>query len=426
MRTNQQYLDDIKELVKIRSVCERELDEYHYGKGVNDALNHVIKLCQECGFNTNIVSGRCGYAEIGSGDEMVGILVHIDTVPEGQGWHHDPFGCEIADEKMYGRGVIDDKGPAIAVIYALKDLLDSGETINKRFRIIFGTTEETGNWDDLEIYKKTQRIPSYGFTPDGYFPCVSGEKGILQLEMVFPDMTGFISVKGGTAANVVPDECSAEITVDGITYELDEVGKAAHGTLPEKGINAISKLMTSDEAVKTGLPFIKFYNEKIGMNYNGENWCYFEDEVSGKLTMNVGKIDMEEDGIHLLIDLRYPVTEKWEHILKKFTDNVQPYGCKVTVTAHLAPVYMDKEGKLIRTLLKVYRDATGDDTEPMLIGGGTYARAMDNIVAFGPMLPGREETEHQANECILVEDLYLIRKIYGETVRLLNRQEAVI
>lgn len=78
------------------------------------------------GFQTRDVDGHCGWCEYGEGEEMVAVLCHLDVVPAGDGWHYPPYDCTWAEGRIYGRGVIDDKGPAAAALYALKAVRDSG------------------------------------------------------------------------------------------------------------------------------------------------------------------------------------------------------------------------------------------------------------------------------------------------------------
>ncbi len=403
-------IEALKQLVAIPSVTGAPAEPgMPYGKAVHDALEKALQLCSDLGFRTKKVGDFLGYAEIGQGEELMGILAHLDVVPPGNGWDHDPFGGEVAGDAIYGRGVVDDKGPAVAAMYAMKDILDAGKPLNKRVRLIFGCQEEEGDWDDMEYYKEHEEIPSFGFTPDADFPATYGEKGIMMVSVSMDAAaSGFKEISGGTAANMVADHAKAVLS-DGTV--LEEQGKSAHGSMPEQGENAITKLM--EKAAEMDCPFAKFYMDKIGWTLDGSKFgAGLCDEASGKLTFSVGKIAIENDRVVMKVDIRYPVTFEQEDVLRPMKAAAAEWGASVESEMWMKPVYMDEHGPVIEKLMEAYREVTGDSTPASVMGGGTYARAMDNIVAFGPVFPGRECTEHKPNECILIEDLEKAREIY--------------
>ncbi len=423
MISNEKMLESLDALCRFASVSQpSDNPEAPYGEEVHKALLHVLHLCESLGFRVKNCDNRIGYAEIGEGEELVGILAHLDVVPAGGGWDTEPYAATLKDNKLYGRGVSDDKGPAIASIYAMKDALDSGRRFKRRVRIIFGQTEESGEWTDMEYYRATEELPVMGFTPDGDFPAIYGEKGIAAFTLSMDRNTaGFLDVRAGMAANMVPEEARASIMgADGKPVVFTAQGKSAHGSMPEDGDNAISHLMEQME--KSGLPckFARFYQSCIGFDYTGKKaGIGFHDKESGSLTLNAGMLALTENTCDLTIDVRYPVTIPLEQVTKALKQRVEPFGISVHMLEQIDPVYMAKDGELITALMQVYRQVTGDTSEPTVVGGGTYARAMENIVAFGPMLPGREMTEHQRNESLLLEDFLLLRTIYRETIQAL-------
>ena len=416
-----EMLQTLNQLCSFKSVTARTDDPEHpYGEETNKALKFMLDTCKGFGFRTVNLDNRIGYAEIGEGEELFGILAHLDVVPVGSGWAHDPFAATVADDGyIYGRGVVDDKGPAVASVYAMKDLLDSGRKFTKRIRIIFGQTEEKGPWTDMEYYKEHEELPTMGITPDADFPALYGEKGIMHFTLSMPkDKAGFISVSGGQAANMVADEAKGSVKCGKIVRDFYEQGKASHGSTPQDGKNAISMLMAEVGDATDSCGMANFYNKYIAFDVHGERFGLdFSDEESGRLTLNVGKIEMTEDTVDLKMDIRYPVTFSSEEVISKLEAVAKAEGLTFTLEEDKAPVYMDKNGPLITELVKVYKDITERDDEAQVIGGGTYARAMPNIVAFGPMLPGRECTEHQKNERILLDDYLLLRKVYGEALK---------
>lgn len=400
----------LQELIAIPSVTVKQEGEKPFGDIVPQALAYMLELCDSFGFRTKNVDGMTGYAEIGEGEEMMGILCHLDVVPAGNDWTYPPFGGEIHDGKIYGRGAMDDKGPAMAAVYAMKDVLESGRKLGKRVRIIFGQSEEDGDWIDMDYYKAHEEIPAFGFTPDADFPAIYGEMGIAMVNLAMPkEKSGIEQISGGQAANMVPDQ--AEANVGGRTFHA--VGKAAHGSTPWEGENAISGLMAEIAESKIDCPLARFYMEKIGTDLHGERInLALADAASGKLSLNVGKVFEADDMVKLALDIRFPVTYSLDTVLARLKEAVRPYDIEVEVAADMKPVYMEKDGKIIQKLMEAYREVTGDNAEPIVMGGGTYARAMDNIVAFGPVFPGRECTEHKKDEYIFVEDLEKARQIY--------------
>ena len=187
MRSNEEMIAALGDLVRINSVAGVNVTPLApYGEGPARALESTLALCASLGMDTVNRDGKVGWAEIGQGEEMVGVLVHLDVVPAGEGWDYPAWDLTEENGRLYGRGVIDDKGPAIACIYAMKDLLDSGVKLNRRIRLIFGQSEEVGVWEDMEWYKAHEELPVFGFTPDADFPAIYGEKGILCMELSLP------------------------------------------------------------------------------------------------------------------------------------------------------------------------------------------------------------------------------------------------
>lgn len=421
----QQFLDALLPLIAIDSVAmTAPTPETPYGSGPARALDYVLELCRELGIRTVNRAYKTAWAEIGTGDEIVGILGHLDVVPVGDGWTHNPKG-EVCGDRLYGRGAIDDKGPTLAALFAMKDVQEAGVLLKRRVRLIFGQSEETSRWDDMEWYKHHEQLPVFGFTPDADFPALCGEKGILNFELSIPlEESGLLSIAGGEAMNMVPASCNAAFPdTDGPTAIVTR-GASAHASTPEKGKNAISAMMTALAQRGVKSPLVDFYQAHIGFDLHGERLgCAFSDEESGQLTLNVGLARTEKDRIVLSLDIRNPVTFTRRQVQSALETACTPYGITVECVKDMAPIYMDKNGKVIQAMMEIYRDVTGDTAEPKVIGGGTYARAMPGIVAFGPMQPGRECTEHEKDEYILLDDLYQAQEIYRRAIEKLANLE---
>lgn len=451
------YEDDIikstQDIIKIKSVEDVQKPNMPFGEGPYRALEFALKLADDMGLHTKNLEGYAGYAEIGEGEETVGVLVHLDVVPEGEGWIYPPYGGEIHDGKIYGRGTVDDKGPAIASMYAMKAIKESGIKLNKKIRIIFGTNEET-NWGCMKYYFDHEKAPDMAFTPDADFPVIHGEKGIINFDLIkrleSNNCNDIIikSIKGGNAPNMVPDSSeiifksknSSEIEdkfnkfVEKTDYPLylekqeDSIkivakGISAHGSTPEKGKNAISYLMTFlGEILKESCDiceFVDIYNERIGFKHNGEEiGCGFEDNISGKLSFNPGVIAGNEKEIRLTVNVRYPIESNSKEVYEGIRNNL--IGTNIELVegdSDNKPLYIPKDNPLVAKLMEVYKEQTGDkDSQPVTIGGGTYARAMENAVAFGPSFPGQEDVVHQKNEFISIDHLMKITKIYAQAL----------
>lgn len=449
--------DDIikstQNLVKIKSVEEDALEGMPFGEGPYKALEYSLNLANDLGLETKNLDGYAGHIDLGDGDETVGVLAHLDVVPEGDGWTYNPYGGEIHDNKIYGRGTIDNKGPAIAVLYAMKALKDAGVPLNRKIRLILGTNEETG-WGCMDYYFKNEKAPNMAFTPDADFPVIYGEKGIIVFDLVYKmnnpvDCDVVLKdVKGGNAPNMVPDFAEALLEVkdfdelmkgykvykakkdypvfiskEGDFVKVTANGVSAHGSTPEKGENAISYLMDYLGFIFTGecsiCNFINLYNERIAFKHHGEGiGCGFEDEISGKLNFNPGMISLDNGKITLRINVRYPIKSSAKEVYDGIRENIKDTTIElVEGNSDMKPLYVPKDNFMVQKLMSVYREETGDtDSEPITIGGGTYARTMENAVAFGPMFPGQKDVAHQKDEFISIDQLMKITRIYAKAL----------
>lgn len=381
------------------------------GKGINEAINYMLDLGQSFGFRVKNVDGYCGWIEMGDPDaeEMLGIVAHVDTVPVGEGWSHPPFDATVEDGKIYGRGTNDDKGPAVAALYAMKAVADAGVPLGRRVRLILGGDEESGRWACLKRYKETEEIPTCAFSPDADYPVIFAEKGILNLKISAENLSGDpLTLESGTVVNIVPEKAKAH--AGGKDYA--ETGVPAHAMAPEKGENALLKLgeRLREDGIKH--PFVELLNianaEDLGIA--------FSDADSGPLTFNPAIAHVGDDGAVLECDIRYPVTMTAEPIVEAVRKAVGPLGFGVEKTKDMTPLYVDKNSELVQNLVDVYRNATGDDAEPLALGGGTYARAFDNAVAFGILFPGEPNMCHQKDEYWPVADLEKNLNIFADAI----------
>lgn len=420
-------VESLRGCIRIPSVYATEQD-YPYGKELHRCLTYMLDLGREFGFETVNMDEHLGWCEYGQGDEMVAILCHLDVVPEGEGWTVPPYEGLVKDGKLFGRGAIDDKGPAVAALYALRAIKESGVSLKRRIRLIFGLNEETGSADMRYYRQHGGEIPVMGFTPDGAYPVINGEKGIASEGYARAiRQTGIIrllEINGGSALNVVPASAYASLSCpDDVAEQILALaqenvtctrtaggvriiakGIEAHGSTPEAGENAIGRLMLFLQKLPLEgelAQVVDFFAGKFGMETDGKALgVSLEDALSGKLTMNLGIIQGDTEKLQIGLNYRYPVTCSFEQCGPHVKGAFEEAGFRQMASYHNAPLYMAKDSLLVSTLLNVYADYTGERAEPICIGGGTYAKAIPNIVAFGPVFPGDEVREHQPDEFI--------------------------
>jgi len=444
-------VNSTQELVRMRSLEGPAREGMPFGEDVALCLEKALEISRSLGFKTVNMDGYVGYAEYGEGEDYVAVLGHLDVVPEGNGWIYPPYGAETHEGKIFGRGTMDDKGPIVAALYGLKAIADAKLPLSKSVRIIFGTNEETGS-KEMHHYTSREKAPAAGFTPDGEYPIIYGEKGITMFEAVKTlekKGTGSVvikSMKGGQRVNMVPDYCEAVVSAENqatvikaaeefksrtgydisAAAEADSIviksaGVSAHGSLPQLGKNAIMQMFAFLVELELGscdiADFIGFFNRYVGMETDGKSFGVgLEDKESGKLSFNVGTLTMDQDRISLGLNIRYPVTKTYDDLMVPFNEMIEPAGIKVEDMVVQKPLFFPSEHPLIKALQKVYTEQTGLKAKLLAIGGGTYAKEMPNIVAFGPIFPGEPDLDHQANEYIRIDHLIMNAKIYGHAI----------
>ena len=439
----QNIIDSIKECVSYKSVSMKSNNpEAPFGEECKNVLEYVLNLGNEMGFKTKNVDGFCGYIEFGEGEEMLGIIGHLDVVPAHieDGWTSHPFKAEVRDNKIYGRGTIDDKGPVIASLYAMKAVFDNVK-LGKRVRLILGLNEEK-DWECINYYKRNEEHPTISFSPDGNFPCIYAEKGIItiRLEHEFNLSIGEILEisSGDNAINVVPKNAYMKIklnngedknkfeNIDGVyiedlgnnTLKIVSLGKMAHAAHPELGENAITKLFTYINNIEQNEYISNLFNEGFFKNQSPDylGGVKTADE-SGELTSNIGIVKYENGILKLYTNLRVPVNTNFDVIQNRCEELKIRIPSLFYGTEHTNnKLYVDKESYLVRTLIKIFNDETGMDAEPLAIGGGTYARAFKNCVSYGMTMPGDEDLCHQVDENIDIDKLILSTKIFAKAI----------
>ena len=382
-------------------------------KGVTKAIKYMLETGNSMGFVTKDLDGIAGYIEMGDDDleKTLGIVVHVDTVGVDDNWTSDPFIMAERDGNLYARGIIDDKGPALLILYVMNELakLEAiGVKPDMKIRLIIGGDEESGNNLCMTRYKLTEKEPDMSFSPDANFPVVYGEKGILRIKIFSEKGIDGFTMQGGDRINVVPS--FAKATINGKEYTAN--GEAAHASTPELGDNAILKLGKMLQIEKVDNNLVKLLNI---CDVNGLNIALKDSESA--LTINPATINADENGIALMCDIRYNIFADVNDILQRIKNAVSPFGFDASIEMDLAPLYVDKNSDFIKKLSNAYSYVTGDMTKPMVIGGGTYAREFKNCVAFGPEFPNEDNVCHIPDEYWSITRIKQCFSIYFEAIK---------
>ncbi len=451
--------EDLEKLIAVESVLGEPEDGAPFGRKNAEALDAFLEIAASYGLKTGRDGGYAGWAEYGEGKTLVGVLGHLDVVPAGSGWSFPPFALTVDGGRLYGRGVSDDKGPLVACLHALARLKEENAELGCRVRLIAGCNEESGN-ECIAHYVKNCEIPTVSFTPDSDFPVIASEKGITHLSIIFgrdEKLDDFVAVSAGERPNIVPNHAeavvrvgselfgricsygaplealrlesvatalaesgcelsdfSAEAKSDGLHYFAR--GVAAHGSTPEKGINAAHKILALVGAL-SGSESAAWLRDNTDPARGAERLGLGVEDVTGKTTVNLGMLRFDGGRLTATVDVRTPACVSSEEVENSIR-NLLPDNARLEIIHAAPPLAFDENDKLVRTLLGVYRDVTGDcESAPLHIGGGTYAKELPNCVAFGAVFPGKDTHMHEPDEFYPVEDFYRLEEIYYRAIK---------
>ena len=433
-----EMLDTLQKWIRVPSVKGEAAPGAPFGKEVRSMLDMALADCEQMGFKTQNFDGYIAHADLGEGsdEDALAILAHLDVVPEGDGWKYPPYGAVIENGRMYGRGTSDDKGPAVAALYAMKAVKDAGIPLRRKVRLILGCDEESG-WEDIAHYNKVATMPRMGFSPDASYPIINIEKGICRLELhgvLSNEGLQVIAFNNGERPNVIPGRASALVVGDAATVAQAEAaakkldipaevhltdkgvsitvtGISGHAAYPETARNANGEmlLLLRELGVQGDLRLLA---DKIGLDYKGEGLeISVSDGISGYLTCNLGIIRAGEGGVYATLDIRYPVMTNPDMIIKNVSASLP--GMRVEAMEVKEPHHVPAGSELVQNLLDAYHEVTGYERKCLYTGGGTYARSLQEGVAFGASFPQDEDLAHQANEYADIEGLYKNIKIFA-------------
>ena len=416
-----------------------------FGPDVRKMLDTALEDAKKLGFDVKDVDGYAMRAGVGSGEKTMGILCHLDVVPEGDGWTYPPYGGVVDGNRLYGRGSVDDKGSAVACLYAVKAIMDAGIPFKHGVQLIFGCDEETG-MSDLRYFAAHEKMPDYGFSPDAEFPVINLEKGHVNYKLLAAgDGKELVSIYAGDRMNMVPGIAEAVLKVSdraafakdveaaraetgwdirledaGENVKLSVIGQGAHASMPQLGKNAAGMLMKVFVILGVGgelKPAIKAMAEKLGLEGFGESLgAACEDELSGRLTCNFGCLRYENGLLSATLDMRVPETADVSAISAATVMAFEHSGVAVSLLHHAPAYHVDAASREVQGLLAAYTEVTGQQGYAFAIGGGTYSRMMPGCVAFGPCFPGEEDLCHVPDEYMDLDKLMTAAKIYALAV----------
>lgn len=438
----------LSKIIAIPSVRGKAVAGKPYGEECAAVLDKMLSIAEGFGFTVANHKYRVGTIDLYPAvPPTLGILCHLDVVPAGEGWRSPPYSLMLSNGKLWGRGASDDKGPAMCVLYAMKAIRECRIPLTKNVRFIVGTDEENGS-SDIAWYKSQFRLPPNVFTPDGSYPVINIEKGMIRFEFSSACMTdgekSVISARGGTVINAVPESASADvrgftqveialaaktagvtdmltITKTGELMRLEISGKSAHASNPAEGKNAVTalcallgRLVSSDSSTEMfrSLSLLFPFGETDGTSLK----INCADEKSGVLTEVFSLLDFSSGKLTGKADIRFPLCSSVEIIKEKLEKALAAKNVALSGFSGVAPHEVDSGSAFVRTLSSVYEDVTGARGGCVAIGGGTYVHEIDGGVAFGAEFPGDNNHIHSANEFISLERLKVNTKIFAEAI----------
>ncbi|OPZ34887.1 MAG: putative dipeptidase [Tenericutes bacterium ADurb.BinA155] len=434
----------LQELVHCPSVYDEKTisKDAPYGAGVKKALDYVAKLGKDYGFKVDSCDGHATEISFGEEGKLVGIYAHADVVPVSGKWDLPPFGAQIKGPQMFGRGTSDDKGPLIAALFAVKLLKDNGLIKGYRVRLVAGGDEERGSSClDYYFHNLKKSDSDYGFTPDADFPLIYAEKGIIGGELVkLVDLSPIVAIDGGVVRNAVCDkllvtlpkdpkfvEAFKAAKIDGEALDCGEImvvtfkGKSAHGSTPEKGVNAAAIAFDflgsfyKNDYLRSLATILKDPN---GVSFNGKQTS----PELGLTTYNYGLVNYTGKVLKISLDFRYGETAESKACIAALEEASK---MNLTVFSEVKPLLFSKKSPLVATLMKSYKHMTHKFFDkPLAIGGGTYAKEAKNCVAYGSAFKGHDGSIHSPNEYIYLEDFYNQIAIYADAIYRLGHIKA--
>lgn len=425
----------LKNLISFQTVLEEYQPNSDAPFGIENkkALNFLLNEAKNDGFIVKNVDNYAGHVEFGNGKTKLGILAHLDVVPVVKDeWFSDPFTLDIRENRFYARGALDDKGPLVASYIAMKMLKDEGFIPSGKVRLIAGCDEESGS-RCIERYFQKEDKPEMGFSPDAEFPLIYGEKAMVSFDVIALKDNVIEEISCGKRYNIVPSMTSVKLNIflknefleylkennykgevkndNYITY-----GVSSHAMVPQNGLSALD-IMMEFLAKYSDSNFAKFYTKYFSFDPFGKKIGYdcYDDELK-ELTSNRALCN-GKNTITLGVNCRCPLDSCYEVIKERLVEVTKEFGYSFKLYPLSPRHYVSKDSKLVKTLMKAYKSVTNNDAKPFTIGGGTYARELDNAVAFGALGFGKVDVCHISNEYFDIEDFNQAIEIYYNAIK---------
>ena len=432
--TLDRQIADLQRLVRIPSVSRGMPAEpgKPFGRNVAAALETALEIARGLGFDRVwSVDGYAGVVEYGEGPETLGVLAHLDVVPEGEGWTYPPYGAELHGGRIYGRGTLDDKGAAVSALYALAVVKASGLGMKRKVRVILGTDEEKGS-SGVEHYLAVEGAPELAFTPDAEYPVVNSEMGILQA--TYRQQGPFaIRVSVGSAANVIPGAVTVKLPQQAETVPVPEgfsaefagdtitvTGRGGHASMPENAKNALLaaiNLLSWQDLPEPDASLVKGLSDCWAFDLHGEQLGIDVTDESGRTTYSPDVFQVDEAGASFTCDCRHPFSQPADAILAATDAAYGALGFTRADTVVKAGHFIPADSELVSALMRVYNRINGGEAKPLTMGGGTYARELPYAVAFGVVREGAPNLCHMPDESISVDDLRFHTLVMAEAIK---------
>lgn len=389
---------------------------------------------------------------------VLGLVIHGDVQEaEPDAWSFPPFGGQVENGYVLGRGSADDKGPLVQALLAMKVLKESGAKRTHTIRLLIGSEEESSA-TEMPEYLATHAAPDYSLVLDSEFPVVVGEKAwdgltvTTTLEPRGPSKFPYTvhSLYGGLGASIVPDNGHLKLEwkqdraparwepvmkkvkavplpegtrlvaePSGAILHIVAYGKSAHsGVNLTGGRNAIVALTKAVEGIVPagGARDLIDFARLAGKDLHGTGLGITDrDPLWGRYGVNVATIKVDKDDetkVVLTINLRR-IPPRTAKEMKTHLEGVVAAFNKKTGASLVAGGYFEDEtfgrsvdAPLVRRLMKIYETATGEKAKPAISGGGTYAKRLPNAIAFGMWFPGKPYPGHDVDEKISIDDLH--------------------
>lgn len=434
------YAAQLAKWIRVPSVKDAPAEGAPFGAEVRCMYDMALADCEAEGFVTRGFEGYALDATLpGASEEAIAVLGHLDVVPAGDGWQVDPFAAVREGDKLIGRGTSDDKGPALCALYAMRAIKEAGVPLKKSIRLILGCDEESG-WEDMAYYAQHVGLPKVGFSPDASFPIINTEKAMFGMTLTAPAAKEGLQVKAmhtGERTNVIPGESkallaggaevaaqvaayaektglpyTAEVTDEGVWVTAE--GIPGHSAYPTGRRNAIGMMLLLLKELGVQGAF-RTLADVVGLESDGASLgCACADEISGPLTCNMGILHLEDGVIKCTLDMRVPVAGDLDQL--EVSAKAALPGFTAVRVSKKEPHHVPAESELVTALLSAYHEETGLPAHPQSTGGGTYAKVLEQGVAFGASFPDDEDLAHQAGEYVYISKMMTATKIYANAL----------